>query len=157
MKRLQQLNFEFAPPLKKDFGGSLLLGKRKTQRPLSFKKPMHFVLKSSKAKGVLSFVNYRWEIEKLIRAQSEAQGIKIYDMAVNFNHIHILLQLPNKESYQKWIRLLPAGIVKILKTEQNFFDQRPYSKIVEWGPQFENALNYQLVNQMEIVGLRPSK
>lgn len=147
-------------PLSKEFGGSLLIGKRKSKRPLSTKSPIHLVLKSKKAKGRLAFVNHRSHLEKCISIISKRYGVIIYEKALNFNHIHMVLRLKSIDSYHAWIRILTAEIVKILSERtrsdlKEFFTHRPYTKIISWGRQFKAAINYQILNQMEVVGLRP--
>lgn len=149
----------FIPKASKEFGGSLLIGKRKVKRILSFSKPMHFVFKSENAKNSLAFVRFQKQIIELMKNVSRICGIKVYDMAVNFNHIHLVVLLSNDDSYKKWIRHLTSAIVammsKVVKTNlTKFFTLRPYSRIVDWGRQFKTVLNYQILNQLEVVGLR---
>ena len=50
---MKQINFGFITQARFSFGGSLLEGKRKTARPLSTKKPIHLILKSSGSKSLL--------------------------------------------------------------------------------------------------------
>ena len=118
---------------------------------------MHIVLKSTKARGIHSFVNHRYKIETVISTTSAENQIIIYGKAVNFNHIHLVVQLSSEENYKAWIRLLPARITQVMGYQENLFDLRPHSTIVEWGRQFRNVLDYQLFNQMEVVGMRPPK
>ncbi|MGE0632455.1 MAG: transposase [Pseudobdellovibrionaceae bacterium] len=145
-----------------EFGGSLLLGKRKSKRPFSTKRPIHLTLKSEKARGIFSFVNHRRSIEELILKVSKQYGIKIYDKAVNWDHIHFVFKLDSLKSYQDWIRVLTSEIVSLLakKTGEkltNFFTHRLHTKILTWGKQFQSALDYIILNQMEIFGMRPPK
>ncbi len=156
-RKPKQESFPFLSPQKKDFGGSLLQGKRKSKRPLSFKKPMHIVLKSTKARGIYSFINHRSKIEDAISSISKEKEIKIYGKAINFNHIHLVVHLSTEENYKHWIRLLPARITESIGFQGNLFDHRPYSKVIEWGRQFQNVMDYQQFNQMEVVGIRPNK
>lgn len=160
MKKQKQLSFIKSVP--KEFGGSLLFGKRKAKRPLSTQAPIHLVLKTEKAKGKLAFVSHKSQIEKAISIVSKKYGIKVYEKAINFNHIHMVLRLKTLNSYNSWIRVLTSEIVKILskRTKENlkeFFTHRPYTKIIAWGRQFKRVLDYQILNQLEVVGLRPIK
>ena len=63
----------------KEFGGSLL-GKAnaRERRPISTKRPMHLVLRSSLAKGRYSFL--RSEREKENHKENQAQRIKFWDL-----------------------------------------------------------------------------
>lgn len=160
MKKSKQLLLILQP--KMEFGGSLLIGKRKTKRVLSFSKPMHFVFKSDNARNGLAFVKYQKQVIELINNISRVYGIKVYDLAVNFNHIHCVVKLSNCDMYKKWIRHLTSAIVSMMVqfTKMNltkFFTLRPYSRIITWGRQFKTVINYQILNQLEVVGLRPKK
>ena len=53
---MKQLFFDFIQGYKKEFGGSLPVGKRKSKRPLSTKHPIHLILKSSQ-KGLFNPMN----------------------------------------------------------------------------------------------------
>jgi len=61
---MKQMSFGFLRDYKKEFGGSLLAGKRKTQRPLSIKAPIHLILKADQ-KGIFNPSNR--SLDKLIR------------------------------------------------------------------------------------------
>ncbi len=104
---MRQATFSFLKDYKKEFGGSLLEGKRKTMRPLSTKHPLHLVLKSCH-KGHFNPGNF--SLEKLIRSQCQKFGIKIFDL-------------------------------------------RPFTRILSWGRDFKRGLDYQILNQMEALGL----
>ena len=98
---MRQINFEFLKDFKKEFGGSLLTGKRKSARPISTKHPLHLVLKSS---GKSHFNPTNKQLEKLIRTQAKKYSITIYDYALNWSHIHVLLRVPSRKDYLAFIR-----------------------------------------------------
>jgi len=152
----------FLPKQSMQFGGSLSKGKRKSKRPVTTKNPIHFVLKSEKAKRNLSFVNHKSSLEKIIAQVCKVHHIKLYEMAINFDHIHLVIRLPNVSAYAGWIKALTSLIVQTIARRakqaiKNFFTLRPYSRIITWGRQFKRVLEYQILNQMEIFGLRPGK
>lgn len=70
---MKQLKMGFLKNYKKEFGGSLLVGKRKTARPLSIKQPIHLVLKSCH-KGVFNPGNI--SLENLIKGQAKTLALK---------------------------------------------------------------------------------
>jgi REP element-mobilizing transposase RayT len=149
---MRQTSFSFIKSnYKKEFGGSLDIGRRKVQRPLSTKAPIHLVFKSLKYK----IFNPRQKIiQQLILAESKRFGIKIYDFAVNWSHIHMIIKIPSRGAYKKWIRSLTSQLVQKLSAhlKQNLvglFDLRPFTKIISWGRQFQRALRYQIYNQRE--------
>lgn len=150
---MRQISFGFLKDYKKEFGGSLLDGKRKTKRPLTTKSPIHLILKACE-KNLFNPTNL--SLDNLIRIQAEKFNIKLYDLALNWSHIHMLIQLKNKKDYNKFIRSLTSIIAeKIRKVKPELTDifiLRPFTRIVSWGRDFKNALNYQVLNQLEALG-----
>jgi len=152
---MRQASFGFLKDYKKEFGGSLLKGKRKTARPLSTKHPIHLVLKSTHARP---FPPTSRKLEKIFRAQASHYGIKIYDLALNWSHIHALITIPSRQAYLAFIRTLTAAIVRALanltgQSLKGLFDLRPFTRILSWGREFKSVLDYLELNQMEALGL----
>jgi len=171
---MRQLGFSFQNDYKKEFGGSLLQGKRKSARPLSTKKPTHLILKCT-GKSVFNPSNRK--LENLIRNQANKYGIKVYEVALNWTHVHLLIRLPSREAYVAFIRTVTALIVKFIskvgvfskpgdtsnklgatsKTKgeklKSIFDLRPYTKILSWGKQFQRVVEYLELNTLEALGL----
>ena len=151
---MRQASFSFLKVYKKEFGGSLLEGKRKSKRPLSTKHPLHLILKSS-CSGVFNPGNL--SLEKLIRSQAKKFGIKIYELALNWSHIHFILKIESRKDYNKFIRSLTAVLAKqIRKLKPHLeviFDLRPFTRIISWGRDFKRVLEYALLNQMEAFGM----
>lgn len=79
--RARQLSF--LPKPKMEFGGSLLIGKRKEKRTLSFSKPMHFVFKSEKARNQFALVRFQKQIIELV---------------------NVVIKLADVAQYASWIR-----------------------------------------------------
>ena len=157
---MRQTGFDFIRNYKKEFGGSLLTGKRKTARPLSFKNPTHLILKST---GSNCFVPDSRKIESLINSQANKYGIKLYKFSLNWSHIHMVMLLPSKKAYLAFIRTLTSLLVSLLsklkgKNLKGLFDLRPFTRILSWGRDFKNVLNYHELNDMEARGFqRPKK
>ena len=147
---MRQTSFSFLKDYRKEFGGSLLLGKRKSKRPLSTQHPIHLILKSCE-KNLFNPGNR--SLEKLIRNEASKFQIKIYDLALNWSHIHILIRLKNKTDYVKFIRSLTAILsIRIRKAKahlKTIFNLRPFTRIISWGRDFKLALSYQTLNQLE--------
>ncbi|MFN7823802.1 MAG: transposase, partial [Pseudobdellovibrionaceae bacterium] len=113
----------FSEKIMKEFGGNLSsVGKRKGARPLVFSKPMHLVLKTSKAKGKYAFSPTDHRLKQLIQKMGYKFGVKIYSVAQNWSHIHVVIKLPNRLAYQKFIRALTGAMVLKLKAAKGFFD-----------------------------------
>ncbi len=148
---MRQIKFGFIQDYKKTFGGEELKGKRKSKRPLSLKSPTHLILKSE-VKSVFKPSNQRLQL--LIQNMSKKFNIHIYDIAINWNHIHFLIQVRDRKDYVRFIRAITSkltmGIKKAnpdLKTK--LFTLRPFTRIVAWGSDFKNVRSYIVKNFFE--------
>lgn len=135
---------------KNSFGGSLLIGHRKIQRPLSTKSAIHLILKSQH-KGIFNPSNQ--SLLRLIRSQAEKFNIRLYEVAVNWSHIHMVIKIKSREDYLKFIRALTSLIAMRAQKAQKVFTLRPFTRLVAWGKDFENIIQYQILNQLEANGL----
>ncbi|MBS1969541.1 MAG: hypothetical protein JSU04_04515 [Bdellovibrionales bacterium] len=156
---MRQTSFQFINNYKKEFGGSLLTGKRKTARPLSFKNPTHLILKST---GSHCFVPDSRKIERIINSQANKYGIKLYKLSLNWSHIHMVMLLPSKKAYLAFIRTLTSLLVSLLsklkgKSLKGLFNLRPFTRILSWGRDFRNVINYHELNDMEARGFKRTK
>jgi REP element-mobilizing transposase RayT len=188
-KRKQEFlpGFEFVGD--KEFGGSHRKGVRvtgnpKSARPFSTKRALHLVMRSKHAVGERSFLRAKFHgrIERVIRSLAAAKGIKVYRLAINGNHIHILLQATSRHAFPQYVRGISGIIARIvLGTERGtagapkrtksegagtesvfapslpdrFWDARPYTRIVEWGRAFRSAAKYVVQNFLEAHGFIP--
>jgi REP element-mobilizing transposase RayT len=156
-KTQQQLSF--FPPLQKFFGGSLMRGVRKKQRPLAFKRPLHIVLRSSKARGDKALLDYRnrHRIEKWLKDFARRNQVRIYEIAINWNHLHLLARFVSRAAYNKFIRsltgTLPKGVLGFRDPTETFWDDRPFTRIVEWGRDYNRVKDYVMQNVLEALGL----
>ena len=155
------------------FGGSLLnKSNAKTARPISTKKVMHLVLRSEKAKGAYSFLlsKHKDRIEDTIYNQARKTGVKVYSYANSGNHLHILVLPRTRRAFSNFIRAICGIIARIVLGKERgqaqhsenssskainpekFWDQRPFSRILEWGKAFNLAKDYLLQNTLEALG-----
>lgn len=150
---MTQKSFSFLKNYKKSFGGSMLIGKRKSLRPLSTKHPIHLVLKSCQTRV---FAPGNRSLEKLIRKIATKYQIKIYDLALNWSHIHFLIRIPSRKNYNAFVRELSSLLAtKIRLAKPNLkaiFTLRPFTRILTWGKEFKTAFDYHLLNKLEAVG-----
>lgn len=151
---MKQLKLKCSNSYKKEFGGELLVGRRKTQRPLSIKRPIHLVLRSTQSKV---FIPWNRSLEKLIYKLAQRFNIKIYDLSLNWSHIHSVILIKSRQDYVGFIRALSSILAKKIRLAKGFstpiFTLRPFTRILEWGRDFANTLNYVLINQLESVSL----
>ena len=122
---MRQTGFSFLKNYKKEFGGSLLIGKKKTRRPLSTKAPIHFILKTRRAKLFHPANN---DLVKILKSDAQKFGVKIYDVAVNWSHIHLLIKLPSREAYNRFVRSVTSRLVAYFERKSGWdlkgiFDQ----------------------------------
>ena len=143
--------------LQKSFGGSLIVGKRKSKRPLKVNQPLHLILKAN-CKFVFNPRNQ--SLIKLIEQQAQKFEIKIDQLALNFPHIHFVIRFAAEENYKKFIRsltsLLALKIRKHYPEFQKVFQLRPYTRVVAWGRDYKNVLRYSLKNIHDAYGVRMS-
>src|SRR5262249_16838225 len=101
-------------------------------------------------------------LENLLHAQTRKYRIRLYDFALNWTHIHMVIKLQRRDDYHKFIRALTSLMAaggRRRRGLEKVFSLRPFTKILSWGRQFQNALDYQILNQLEALSLivRPKK
>lgn len=113
-KRKTAKQLPFFKPQPRQFGGSLLKGNPKEQRPLSTKKPLHLVLKSNWAfgdKSMLSRQNVK-NVDSIIRKQAKACEIRLYHLVNVGNHLHIVVKIEDRKLYRNFIRSVSGLIAR---------------------------------------------
>ena len=131
------------------FGGALLTGQRKSARPLTKKKPLHFVLKSKKK----ILFGHKAFILKILTTYAQKFGLKIYQISVQKDHVHFSARLHNREQYKKFIRTVTGLVAR--KLGPGLWKVRPFSRIVHWGRAYEILKDYISMNEREVLGLQP--
>src|SRR6186997_1924555 len=160
MKRTKQLGFEILEGNNvRYFGGAYLSSNPKEKRPLSLKKSSHLVMRSLLAKGPLSLLRHNEKIEKIIYKQAKKFGVKIYRYANGGNHLHLIVLPMSRRAFNSFIRSISGLIARlVLKVERGdpkgiqFWEKRPFTRIVEWGPDYERVCNYLMQNTLEALG-----
>lgn len=128
-------------------GGSLN-NTRQSQRILSFKRPIHLVLKTRLHRNL--FKN-RLMIKAKVAKYAEHFDIKVYASSVQRDHVHLAIKIPNRESYTRFIRTLTGILARTLGKGLWIF--RPFTKIGTWGKEFRNLMDYLFRNDMEVFGV----
>ncbi len=140
---------------------------RAGHRPLSVKNTMHLVLRSSHATGDYSFKKPQTaqKIKTIIKKFSEKYSVQVVSLANVGNHLHFHLKLSNRNSYKPFIRAVSAAIAmaasntsrwtKSLKDKgiKQFWDYRPFTRIIEGLRAFVGVSDYIKINQLEGLGL----
>ncbi len=181
---MKQLALDSIPKRKTFFGGSFLKKSHaKVARPLSTKFPMHIVLKSSQAKGSLSFLFPKNQkiVKSLLKRASSLFRIQVLEFSNNGNHLHLLIRGHRREDIKNFLRTLSALLPRYIQgrhkglkgrigmrnhvnalnpeasedlvCKNSFWDQRAFSRIVEGYKGYVVARDYVLMNHLESLGI----
>lgn len=160
-------NLEFLPKPMKAYGGDLRKkAKNRGARSLVYRSgSMHFTLRSTKAKGLSSFQHSknRQRIKNFVESFSAKKGIRLLSFANVGNHLHLHVKVHNHVLYKAWIRGLTSGLAMIamgldglqaLKQKGlRFWDQRPFSRVIQSFRHFLNTKSYVEINILEGMGM----
>ena len=100
-----------------EHGGEIRRGLRKLERPIDLRRPLHVVLRSSRARGAWSLrlqTNQRI-VRWVLRHFAKRYSIRIYEFANSGNHLHLLLRSKCRLGLQNFLRTF-AGITARLVT-----------------------------------------
>jgi len=161
----QKTLFEFAGDMetKRRFsrtahGGDLALNKRKLDRPLSSKKPIHIVLRSSQAKGVWSFLGVKNQtaIDRIIARQARKFGVTVQDFANVGNHLHLKIKAPTRARFQAFLRSVTCliarkitGARRGIKLKKRFWDGLAFTRVLTSWREEVNLRGYFIGNRQE--------
>jgi REP element-mobilizing transposase RayT len=165
IKVIKNLEFIKRPMLA--YGGDLRKkAKNRGHRPLVFRSgTVHLCLRSTKATGRHSFLNpaLRKQVDVYVRSFSARKGVHILSFANVGNHIHLHVKLINSTLYKAWIRGLSSGLAmlsmglegfkKLKKEGKKFWDQRPFSRVIQSFQHFLNTKAYVEINKLEAMGM----
>jgi REP element-mobilizing transposase RayT len=136
-------------------GGHVRRGKRKLERPVSTRRPMHVVLTSHRARGRLSLRKHDRAIRQVLRRMVCRFDVRVYDFANVGSHLHLVLRARRREEFQGFLRAF-AGIVarRVTGAERArpsgpFFDGLAWSRVVSWGRDYWGVRHYVFRNQIE--------
>lgn len=102
---------------RREHGGSLLLGKRRTKRPLCLKSPHHVVLRSDFAIGARSLLRHRPLINRIIAKAKRRFDIKVYETGISWNHIHLGVRGKTRSNIQNFFRVVAGHIAQEILRE----------------------------------------
>lgn len=162
MRSSQQFIFSGFEKLKiKDFGGALIKGNPREARPVSTKRPMHLVMRSTLARGERSFLRpaRAKQIKDLVQRTSQRHGVKVYRFANSGNHLHLIVLPRSRDGFNAFIRAISGLIARLtLGVERGramglkFWDARPFTRVLEWGRDYRQACKYLAQNILEALG-----
>jgi hypothetical protein len=108
---------------KNEFGGSLLVGKRKSKRPLHFHRQQHLVLKAEDSDGLLSHVN---EIQATLNRMNDLFQVQPFNIGIQPDHIHMSPEFSDRTQYTRWIRAVTGRLAQ--KIPHLKWKLRPYTR-----------------------------
>jgi REP element-mobilizing transposase RayT len=94
---------------------------------------MHFVLRSSQAKGERSFRRGKnlSKVEGILKKFADKHGVHLFNHAIQSNHLHLYVQLSSSKGYFRFIRAVSSAIgYAIAGRVKKFWDRRPFSRII---------------------------
>ena len=146
---------------RREHGGTLSQGRRKRERPLDPRRPLHVILRSTRAKDGWSMLRARHErrIKHLVHAVARHHGVRIYRFANSGNHLHLVIHATKREGYQNYLRSLSGLIARAVTgarkghAKGRFWDALAYSRVVEWGRDLKNLNFYVILNELEGLGI----
>src|SRR6185503_10348171 len=138
-------------------GGGLNNGKRKLERPLSKKKWIHLTMRSSKAKGALSFKTPKNEvaINQILKSKAKKFGVKIADRANVGNHLHLKIKIHSREAFQKFLISVTGLIARTVtgarkgKPFGKFWDELAFTRVLQSYTEELRLDGYLMANRME--------
>jgi REP element-mobilizing transposase RayT len=162
---MKQRQLSLLPAISKEHGHQLRKGKRKIARPIVTKRPMHMVLRASKARGAWSMLkgHNKGKIYALVLDCAEKHGLKIYDYENVGNHIHLLVRARTRKGLQNFLRVITQKIMFQVtgarkgSPQGKFWDALAYSRVVEWGRELQRLRHYLWKNTVEVLGFDRSQ
>jgi REP element-mobilizing transposase RayT len=136
-------------------GGDVLRGRRKLERPVSTRRPMHLTLTSRRARGPWSLRKHDRAVREVLRRMARRFEVRVYDFANVGSHLHLVLRARRREGFQGFLRSF-AGIVARRVTGARranpsgpFFDGLAWTRVVNWGRDYWGLRHYVFRNQIE--------
>ena len=104
-------------------------------------------------------------IHDFTAAVASRWGIRIYRYANVGNHIHLLIRVPSRAAWQRFLRELAGGIAIIVtgakkgcaldknSSQRGFWDYLAFTRIVSFGRDFSGVARYLVKNLFEGAGI----
>ncbi len=122
----QQLRLFKQPSHKKAHGGSLAVQKRRSKRPLNINQSHHLTMKSYHAVGSRSLFRHKKMILSLIKKNSIRFKVKVFEYAIQGNHVHMLVKAESRIGLQNFFRVVAGHIAQRILKECPLKDSREH-------------------------------
>jgi REP element-mobilizing transposase RayT len=142
-------------------GGTLRNRRRgRRKRTLSTHFVMHLIPRPVWALGVFSLATSenRRLVNRILNKHATRTGVGLIKTGNAGDHIHLIVRLPGRSGYCKFIRSVAGEIAYHLKPLhealsgvklKRYWRYRPFSSIVAGHKYLQNALNYMDINRLE--------
>lgn len=135
-------------------------GRRKTRRPFDARRPVHLVLKASRARGEFSLLRrgHAGLVMRVQQAAARKYGVKILRYANVGNHLHYVVKARSREAFQAFLRVLTGQIaMRVLGGKKGvprgrFWDDLAWTRVVAWGRDLQAMLAYLAKNLLKDAG-----
>jgi REP element-mobilizing transposase RayT len=129
-------------------------------RPLDPRRPLHLVLRSSRARGSWSLHVHERRTRELVHRLARKFGVRVYRFANSGNHLHLLVKAPTREASQNYLRALAGMLARAVTGARKgrpivgkFWDHLAFSRVVAWGKDFTRTRRYVITNEIEAAGM----
>jgi REP element-mobilizing transposase RayT len=155
-KKTKQLSFFCERQFPKTFTGNTC-GKRKTQRPLSTKSPIHLILRTNPVLGrqqvAKAFSYHGKRNQRLLKHISKKFHVQIHQFIFNFTHLHLIISIPSRKSYVGFIRVLTSQLSALVGSKRGeLFPLRLFTRVATWGRGYKTLLQYIKKNTLQALG-----
>lgn len=84
------------------------------RRPLDARKPLHIVMRSSKARGQYNLLRteHTNRVKKIFYKQAERFGVRIESFANVGNHVHLVVRFAKRRLVQNFLRTVAALVAR---------------------------------------------
>lgn len=144
---MKQLEFERVNWKHRYCSGGVLRQKRRgrRERVLSSKEPIHLVMKSNYS--ILRQTKNYSLILKLIQKYSKKFHVKIEQLTVQNNHIHLLLRIKKRSQHHSFLRVLAGQMAQNIKSK--LWKQRPFTRVIKGYRAYRRCKDYIQLNERE--------
>ena len=145
-------------------GGTLRqLRQGRTSRPLSFKDPIHLVLKANKShlkSGLRTYRRY-FLILNIMETYRKRFFIKIDQFSIQNDHIHLLIKARRRSQYQSFFRVFAGQVAQQMekqglafvadtpRTKLKLWKYRPFTRVVRGWRAYAVVRQYIELNEHE--------
>lgn len=160
MKKPQQQSLWSTPQSQsKQHGGDFRKGKRKTARPIATKRLMFVTVRSTRARGAWSLLKREREVQARVQETAKRFRVRIYRFVNVGNHIHLVARAARREDFQNFLRVFPQAVMFLITGARKgnpvgkFWNLVAWSRIVEWGKDWDGVKKYIEKNRLEAAGM----